>query len=87
MGILSWVIVGVAMGLMAKFFSPGSNHVSTFSNLLASLAGAFVGGLLGWVLGTGGIDRMSFLAVLLAVVGSTVLLAVYHKIRKPRVAA
>ncbi len=47
--------------------------------------GAIAGGVLGWVLGFGGIDRMDFLASILAIVGSIALLGVYHQMRKPKV--
>jgi len=46
-GIHSWVILGLIVGVLAKFLMPGNDPGGVFVTILIGIAGAFVGGVLG----------------------------------------
>jgi len=46
-GIHSWVILGLIVGVPAKFLMPGNDPGGVFVTILIGIAGAFVGGVLG----------------------------------------
>jgi uncharacterized membrane protein YeaQ/YmgE (transglycosylase-associated protein family) len=44
MGIISWIILGLLAGLVAKFLLPGRDPGGLVGTTLIGIAGAFVGG-------------------------------------------
>lgn len=44
MGILEWVIVGGAVGLLARLFLPGSDPIGCLGTIFIGIAGAVIGG-------------------------------------------
>lgn len=44
--ILSWIICGLVVGLLARFFVPGPQSMSVRMTILLGIVGAFVGGFL-----------------------------------------
>ncbi|RXS70605.1 GlsB/YeaQ/YmgE family stress response membrane protein [Streptomyces sp. TM32] len=46
MGIISWIILGLLAGAIAKMLLPGRNPGGLLGTTLIGVAGAFVGGLL-----------------------------------------
>ncbi len=53
MGILSWIILGLIVGIIAKFIMPGKDPGGIIVTILLGIAGAFVGGFIGSRLGLG----------------------------------
>jgi len=53
MGILSWIVMGLIVGLLAKFIMPGRDPGGLIITILLGIAGAFIGGLIGSYLGLG----------------------------------
>jgi len=53
MGILSWILMGLIVGLLAKFIMPGKDPGGLIITILIGIAGAFIGVLSGlpWGLG------------------------------------
>ena len=51
MGFLSWIILGLVVGALAKFIMPGKDPGGLVVTMLIGIAGAFVGGFLGSLLG------------------------------------
>ena len=51
MGIISAIIVGLIVGAIAKLLMPGKDPGGCIITILLGLAGSFVGGYLGQVLG------------------------------------
>ena len=45
MGILTWIILGLIVGIIAKFIMPGKDPGGIFITIVLGVAGAFVGGL------------------------------------------
>ncbi len=45
MGIISWIILGLVVGVIAKFIMPGKDPGGIFITILLGIAGAIGGGL------------------------------------------
>jgi uncharacterized membrane protein YeaQ/YmgE (transglycosylase-associated protein family) len=82
MGILSWIVMGLIVGLLAKFIMPGKDPGGIFITVLIGIAGAFVGGFIGSFLGLGAVTGFNIGSFLLAVGGAVLLLVVYRVIKK-----
>lgn len=75
MGLLTWILVGLALGLIARFVT--RRRLGLLWTLLAGLIGALIGGLIGRLLGYGGIiGDFSIWAFLIAVLCSVVAIIV-----------
>lgn len=82
MGILSWIILGLIVGIIAKFFMPGKDPGGIFVTVILGIAGAFVGGYIGSALGLGSVSGFDIRSLLIAVGGSILLLIIYRAIKK-----
>ena len=51
MGILSWIVSGLVIGVIAKLLTPGRDPGGFIVTILLGIAGAFVGGFLGRAMG------------------------------------
>lgn len=83
MGIISWIVLGLVAGALAKWLMPGPDGGGWFMTMLLGVAGAFVGGYLGSLLGagvTGG--GLNLASIGTATAGAVVLLFVYRLIKK-----
>ncbi len=78
MGFLSWIVMGLIVGLLAKFIMPGKDPGGFILTILLGIAGAFVGGLIGSLLGLGAITGLNIGSILLATVGAILLLILYR---------
>ncbi len=84
MGILSWIVLGLIVGALAKLVMPGDDPGGIIVTILIGIAGAFLGGYLGSLLGLGTVTGFNFGSILLAIVGALILLILYRLIRKKR---
>jgi len=82
MGILSWIVMGLIVGLLAKFIMPGKDPGGLIITILLGIAGAFVGGLIGSFLGLGTVTGFNVGSILLAIGGAVLLLILYRFVRK-----
>ena len=77
MGLVSWIVVGLITGLLAKWVMSGSEPGDLIFTILVAVAGAsfwgFVIGLLG---GTGATDFNAW-SILVATIGATIFLFLY----------
>jgi uncharacterized membrane protein YeaQ/YmgE (transglycosylase-associated protein family) len=78
MGILSWIILGLIAGAIAKFIMPGDDPGGIFITIILGIVGAVVGGFIASALGLGGLDGFSLGTLLLAILGSILLLIIYR---------
>jgi uncharacterized membrane protein YeaQ/YmgE (transglycosylase-associated protein family) len=79
MNIIAWIIVGLIAGLIAKTLMPGDDPGGLIVTTLLGIAGAIVGGFISVGLGIGnGVDDFDFGTIVLAVLGSMLLLFVYR---------
>jgi uncharacterized membrane protein YeaQ/YmgE (transglycosylase-associated protein family) len=82
MGILSWILMGFVVGLLARLVMPGRDPAGIIITILLGIAGAFVGGYIGSLLGLGTITGFDVRSLLLAIGGAVLLLLLYRVIKK-----
>jgi uncharacterized membrane protein YeaQ/YmgE (transglycosylase-associated protein family) len=81
MGILSTILVGLIVGAIARFVTPGEQPMGWIATILLGIAGAFVGGLGGQALGLYRVgEPVGWIG---AVVGAVILLLIYRMIKRP----
>ena len=84
MGILSWILMGLIVGVIAKLVMPGPDPGGIFLTILLGIGGAFVGGYVGSFLGLGSVTGLNPGSLLLAVGGAVLILILHRTIRKKR---
>jgi uncharacterized membrane protein YeaQ/YmgE (transglycosylase-associated protein family) len=82
MGIISWILLGLVAGALAKFIMPGKDPGGFFVTILIGIAGAIVGGFLGSFVGLGAVQSFDVGGILIATIGSILLLIVYRVIKR-----
>ncbi len=82
MGLLSWVVMGLIVGALAKFIMPGDDPGGCFVTVLLGIAGAFVGGYVGSILGVGSFTGFNLGSFLVATGGAVLILVVYRALKK-----
>ena len=84
MGILSWILFGLVVGVVAKFLMPGDDPGGVIVTILLGVAGAFVGGFIGTQLGWGSVGTWDLRSFGLSIGGAMLLLIGYRLIRGRR---
>ena len=82
MGILSWILMGLIVGLLARLLMPGKDNMGIIITILLGIAGAFLGGWIGSMLGLGSFAGFDIKSLLLATGGAILLLLLYRFLRK-----
>ncbi len=82
MGIFSWIIFGLIVGLIAKFLMPGRDPGGFFITILLGIAGALLGGLVGTALGFGTVTGFDPGSMVIAVLGAVLLLFIYRRVKR-----
>ena len=81
MGFLSWILLGLLVGVLAKWIMPGPASSGLVMTILLGVAGAFVGGWLGTQLGFGSVTGFDLRSLGVAVLGALLLLFANRKLR------
>lgn len=81
---IAWIILGLIAGAVAKAILPGDDPGGIIVTILIGIVGAFVGGFLGNVVTGVGLNGFSPWSILLAIIGSLVLLWVYRMMTRSR---
>ncbi len=82
MGILSWIIMGLIVGILAKKIMPGKDPGGLIVTILIGIAGAFTGGAISSRLGLGNFRGFDPYSLLIAVGGAVLLLVIHRAIKK-----
>jgi uncharacterized membrane protein YeaQ/YmgE (transglycosylase-associated protein family) len=82
MGILTWVVLGLVAGALAKWMSPGPDGGGIFITMILGIAGALVGGFLGTLIGFGDVSGFDIRSIVLAVAGALLLLMLRRKLKR-----
>jgi len=80
-GILSWIVLGLVVGVLAKWIMPGPDPGGIVVTILLGIGGSVVGGFLGSLLGLGGVSGFNLGSLVLAVVGALGLLWGHRRLR------
>ena len=81
MGLMSWILMGLVVGILAKWIMPGRDPGGIFLTILLGIAGAFVGGFIGSFLGLGTVTGFNLGSLALAVGGALLLLWGHRQLR------
>jgi len=82
MGILTWIVMGLIVGALAKFLMPGTGPGGIITTILLGIAGAFVGGFIGTLFGLGSVTGFNLASFLLAIAGAVLILILFRVLRK-----
>ena len=82
MGILSWIVMGLLVGVLAKFIMPGRDPGGFIITVALGIGGAFVGGYIGSFLGIGAVSGFNLASIFIATLGAIVLLALYRALKR-----
>jgi uncharacterized membrane protein YeaQ/YmgE (transglycosylase-associated protein family) len=82
MSILAWIVLGLIAGAIAKFLMPGRDPGGIFVTIIIGIVGAVIGGLIATSLGYGDVSGINLPSIVIAVLGSIVLLIVYRMVRR-----
>lgn len=81
MGILSWILMGLVAGFLAKLIMPGRDPGGFFVTILIGIVGGLLGGFIGSQLGWGTVTGFDLRSLGLAVGGALLLLFAYRIIK------
>lgn len=83
MGILSWILFGLVIGIIAKLLMPGRDPGGFIITILLGIAGALLGGFVGRTMGFYGENEGA--GWLMSIAGAILLLVIYRVIVRRRV--
>lgn len=83
MGILSWILFGLVVGIIAKLLMPGRDPGGFIITILLGIAGALLGGFVGRAMGFYGAGQSA--GWLMSILGAIVLLVLYRFAARRRV--
>lgn len=78
MGILSWILLGLLVGILAKFIMPGDDSGGLILTILLGIAGASVGGFVSTKMGFGSFTGFNVKSIAIATGGALIVLVVYR---------
>lgn len=82
-GVLGWILFGLVAGVIAKLLMPGRDPGGFIITILLGIAGAFLGGFLGQMMGLYGEGEPA--GLIMSIVGAVLLLALYRAFAGRRV--
>ena len=82
MGILTWIVFGLVVGIVAKLVVPGRDPGGIIVTMLLGIAGALLGGFIGRAMGFYGPDQVA--GWLMSIGGAVLLLVLYRLMARRR---
>ena len=79
-GILSWIVFGLIVGVIAKLIMPGRDAGGLIVTIVLGIAGALVGGFLGQMLGLYAPGQPA--GILMSILGAIILLFLYRQVAR-----
>lgn len=77
MGILSWIVIGLLAGGLARLLLPGRQRLGCFATTAVGVLGGLTGGFLATLLGFGGISGFDLRSLAIATAGALLLILVF----------
>jgi uncharacterized membrane protein YeaQ/YmgE (transglycosylase-associated protein family) len=81
MSFLAWIVLGLVAGYVGSKIVNKSGE-GIFLDIILGIVGAIVGGWLFTRFGAAGVTGLNLYSILVAVVGSVIVLVAYHMIRR-----
>lgn len=82
MGLVSWVLVGLVAGSLARWIVPGPSPGGLVVTTVLGMAGASMGGLLAGLIGGTGATGFNVWSVFVATLGAVALLFLYDLVAR-----
>ncbi len=82
MGILSWIVLGLIVGVLAKWIMPGKDPGGFFLTIAIGIAGALLGGFIASFAGFGTVTGFNFKSLAIAIGGALLLLWAHRQFSK-----
>jgi len=82
MGIISWVIIGGLAGWIGSMITKDNEEMGFFKNVTVGIIGAFIGGFVFNIIGGYGITGFNIWSLIVAVIGSVILLSIINMFKK-----
>ncbi len=79
MGILSWILLGLIAGYLAKLIHPGEEGGGWLMTMVLGIAGAAVGGVISTLLGLGDATGLNLWSIIIATGGAVLCLFLYYR--------
>jgi uncharacterized membrane protein YeaQ/YmgE (transglycosylase-associated protein family) len=83
MGFISWIILGLVAGAIAKLLLPGKDPGGFIITIIIGVIGAIIGGYISTILGFGTVTGVNFGSIIIAILGAIVLLLIYRMVKRP----
>jgi uncharacterized membrane protein YeaQ/YmgE (transglycosylase-associated protein family) len=74
MNILLWILFGALVGWIASLIMRTDAEQGAVANIIIGIIGAFIGGAISRALGGSGVDGFNFGSILMAILGSIILI-------------
>jgi len=84
MGFVAWIVLGLIAGAIAKAIMPGDDPGGIIVTIRIGIVGAFLGGFLGNLVTGTGLNGFSLWSIILAILGSLLLLWIYRMTTRGR---
>lgn len=83
MSFLAWIVLGLIAGFIASKIVNKQGE-GFFLDIILGIVGAVAGGWIFSAFGAHGVTGVNLYSILVAVLGSIVVLSIYHALRRPR---
>lgn len=85
MNIILWIVFGAIAGWIASLMMGTDESQGALANIIVGILGAFIGGFLFNMFGASGVTGFNVWSLLVAILGSVVLLAIVRLFRRSAV--
>ena len=82
MGWISWIVVGLIAGVLAKWIMPGDQKAGFFVTAALGIVGGLLGGGIMSLIGKQSMTGFNLTSLLVATAGAVLVLVIYGVVRK-----
>jgi uncharacterized membrane protein YeaQ/YmgE (transglycosylase-associated protein family) len=75
MQILGLILIGIVIGVLARLFLPGRQHIGVLLTVLLGIGGALIGGIIASAIGEGDIFELNFIGTVVGIIAAVLLIA------------
>ena len=84
---IAWIVLGLIAGIIAKLLMPGRDPGGFIITAIIGIVGALIGGFISTRLGFGDVTGLNIPSLVIAILGSIVLLIIYRLVTRNRAGA